>query len=123
MNASSKLHELLKANDFNGVAALLKYYSDVDPTNSEESAVQVLVNRRNDQKYTALHIAIFSRNLAAVKLLVEYGADINAKCHGIPCIHLALSSAVLPQGGVFGRECFSYFKDHPSTDLSCRVIS
>ena len=40
------------------------------------------INKRNHQKYTPLHSAIFARNLEAVEVFLENGADLNAKCHG-----------------------------------------
>jgi len=60
------------------------------------------LNQRDHNKYTALHVAIFSRNLEAVKALLELGIDINAKCHGTPSTHLCISTAALPDGRDFG---------------------
>jgi ankyrin repeat protein len=82
----------------------------------EEDSLHLLLNRRNVDRYTPLHCAIFSRNLDAVKVLIKHGADIDLKCHGTPNIHLALSVATLPGAKNFGLECFHLFVKH---DADC----
>ena len=57
-------------------------------------------------KLTCIYITV--RNIAAVKMLVRYGADVDLKCHGIPPLHLAVATAVQPGGQLFGYECFSF---------------
>jgi ankyrin repeat protein len=32
---------------------------------------------------------------------------VNAKCHNIPCLHLALTATLLPGGKDFGMKCFT----------------
>ena len=82
----------------------------------EEDSLHLLLNRRNVDRYTPLHCAIFSRNLDAVKVLIKHGADIDLKCHGTPNIHLALSVATLPGAKNFGLDCFHLFVKH---DADC----
>ena len=76
------------------------------------------LNVKNEIRYTPLHCAIFSRNFDAVYTLVQNGADVNTKCFGTPCIHLALTIAMLPDGYSFGLNCFQLFLEnvHNVTD-------
>ena len=57
---------------------------------------QRILNRRNSNKYTLLHFAIFNRNTVAFKYLLQAGADANIKCCGTPCLHLIAHSLILP---------------------------
>ena len=82
----------------------------------EEENLHLLLNRRNVDRYTPLHCAIFARNLDAVKVLIKHGADIDLKCHGTPNLHLALSIATLPGAKNFGLDCFHLFVKH---DADC----
>jgi len=82
----------------------------------EEENLHLLLNRRNVDRYTPLHCAIFARNLDAVKVLIKHGADVDLKCHGTPNLHLALSSATLPGAKNFGLECFHLLVKH---DADC----
>ena len=42
---------------------------------------QRILNRKNQNKYTLLHTAIFCRNCDALKQLIELGSDTNIKCN------------------------------------------
>jgi ankyrin repeat protein len=79
------------------------------------------LNIKNEVRYTPLHCAIFSRNYDAVAVLVQNGADVNTKCFGTPCIHLALTIAMLPDGYEFGLNCFNLFLEHID-NLTDKVI-
>eukprot|EP00602_Paraphysomonas_sp_CaronLab_P002589 CAMPEP_0185019948 /NCGR_PEP_ID=MMETSP1103-20130426/2532_1 /TAXON_ID=36769 /ORGANISM="Paraphysomonas bandaiensis, Strain Caron Lab Isolate" /LENGTH=895 /DNA_ID=CAMNT_0027550535 /DNA_START=54 /DNA_END=2741 /DNA_ORIENTATION=- len=69
------------------------------------ATIASIINRRNELKYSALHCAIFARNLETFTFIVESGGDINMKCHGTPPLHLAISTAILPGGFDFGISC------------------
>ncbi len=43
--------------------------------------------------------------MAAVRALVDRGADVDLKCHGTPPIHLCVATAVQPDGERFAFEC------------------
>lgn len=62
------------------------------------------------------------RNIEAIKILVQYGADVDLKCHGIPPLQLALSTAVQPGGQQFGYECFCFLLAHDA-NASCKVVA
>ena len=72
-----------------------------------EDRVQTLLNRKDEKKYSILHIAIFHRNLAVVEALIESGADSDLKCHGTPPLQLAIRTAGQPEGYDFGVSCVS----------------
>lgn len=61
------------------------------------------------------------RNLDMVKLLIQSGADVNIKCCGTPCLHLALVSSLLPEGREFGMDCFAHLLLENSTNLYVKV--
>eukprot|EP00605_Chrysophyceae_sp_TOSAG23-4_P001405 GSChrysophyteH1.ASY1.ANO1.1527.1 assembled CDS len=77
----------------------------------------LILNRRNVDRYSPLHCAIFARNMDACRVLLKYGADINMKCHGTPCLHLALSTAVLPDAKEFGLELFELLISHEKLEV------
>ena len=79
-------------------------------------SLHILLNRRNKDKYTPLHCALFARNLDAMKILIKHRADIDLKCHGTPCLHLALTIATLPGARNFGIEAFNLLVKH---DADC----
>jgi acetoin utilization deacetylase AcuC-like enzyme/ankyrin repeat protein len=72
----------------------------------DQDSMQFLVNRRDSDRYTVLHRAVFARNMEAVKVLTTHGADVNIKCHGTPLLHIALCTAVLPGSREFGLGLF-----------------
>lgn len=90
----------------NASAADLESFFSQFPLDAD--SMQFLVNRRDSDRYTPLHRAVFGRNMEAVKVLCQHGADINIKCHGTPVLHLALSTAVLPGSREFGLELFRF---------------
>ena len=68
----------------------------------DRESLQFLVNRRDQDRYTPLHHAIFRGKLPMMEVLVANGGDVNTKCHVTPSLHLALTSAVLPGNTEFG---------------------
>jgi acetoin utilization deacetylase AcuC-like enzyme/ankyrin repeat protein len=102
------------------VFSLIKAGSSFDELESyltslpiDHENLHLILNRRNVDRYTPFHCAIFARNMDACRVLLKYGADINLKCHGSPCLHLALSTAMLPNGGYnFGIDLFNLLLDN-----------
>lgn len=102
------------------------------------------INRRNEKKYTPLHTALFfrylyfgtlhqictrvfisppcilRRNLDAIEVFIDLGADVNLKCHGTPSIHLAIMIAALPGGLDFGSQAATLILTN-SCDLTAKV--
>ena len=78
----------------------------------------MILNRRDHDKYTALHCAIFARNFQAAQALLKHGADPNLKCHGTPSLHLALASAILPENKEMGLAFFKLFLDNDADTLA-----
>lgn len=58
-----------------------------------------------------LNYLLIIRNLDAVKTLIANGADVDLKCHGTPPLHLALATAILPNGEEFSFACMSALLD------------
>lgn len=46
-----------------------------------------------------------NRNLEVFSTLIEFGSDVNSKCHGTPPLHLSIVTATLPSGYEFGLTC------------------
>ena len=91
---------------------------DADGSNFEaNNALAFVLNKRNALKYAPIHTAIFSRNVEAFMLLIEYGADINLKCHGSPCMHLILATAILPDSHEKMMKCFEYILSNEQLDI------
>lgn len=86
--------------------------------------IAYFLNRKNFQKYNGFHVAIFQRNFAAVKffcgLPLDYGFDINAKCHGTPPLHLLLFVAALPNGLNFAHSSMKVLLENNRYDLSAK---
>jgi acetoin utilization deacetylase AcuC-like enzyme len=55
---------------------------------------------------------LFRRNFPALKALVTNGADVSAKCHATPVLHLALRTAAQPGGDAFGIEAFLFLLEN-----------
>lgn len=51
-------------------------------------------------------------------MLLNFGADANAKCHGIPPLHLTLRTASLPDGHDFGIAAFKSLLQHNANTLA-----
>lgn len=54
-------------------------------------------------------------------MMLDYGVDVNTKCHGTPLLHLALYTIGLPNGQEFGKECFNYMFQIPLCDIAAKV--
>ena len=85
--------EQLVTADAHGKERTLKYYC---PYN---------LNERDGDENTPLHVAIHSRKLEHVKLLLEAGANVHKKSDGSAPLHTAISMAALPQHEQFGYDC------------------
>ncbi len=129
------IHDLCKSE---GSSDSLRAYLTELASDSAEK-VQILLSEKDDSKYTPLHVAIFERlvaglvidaynfyhswfsNLTAVNILIEFGADVNVKCHGTPCLQLALRVGAQPDGFDFGFACFRLLMSSPDISLSAKV--
>ena len=61
-----------------GAEDIENYVTSVTASMGDSSYLRSLINKRNSpQKYTPLHVAIFSRNMDAVKAFVSMGVS----CH------------------------------------------
>lgn len=70
MSESEIFHRLAKYN----AADIQNYVRSVTESMGDGSYLRSLINKRNSpQKYTPLHVAIFSRNMDAVKAFVDMG--------------------------------------------------
>jgi ankyrin repeat protein len=87
-------------------------FSSAAVLEENEYLVRYQLNRRNGLRYTALHTSIFSRNLNSLIALVDLGCDVNLKCFGTPCLHIALGVSALPGGLDFGLAAFAYLLPH-----------
>eukprot|EP00522_Entomoneis_paludosa_P010281 CAMPEP_0172442002 /NCGR_PEP_ID=MMETSP1065-20121228/2480_1 /TAXON_ID=265537 /ORGANISM="Amphiprora paludosa, Strain CCMP125" /LENGTH=1034 /DNA_ID=CAMNT_0013191647 /DNA_START=121 /DNA_END=3225 /DNA_ORIENTATION=+ len=65
----------------------------------------VALNEKDEDENTALHVAIHSRKLEHVKLLLEMGASFRLKCDGSFAIHTAISMGSVRQHQQFAYEC------------------
>ncbi len=70
MSESEIFHRLAKYS----AEDIKNYVNSVTESMGDSSYLRSFINRRNSpQKYTPLHVAIFSRNMDAVKAFVELG--------------------------------------------------
>jgi ankyrin repeat protein len=120
MDIGSKIHELIKAGDNEGLSSLLSHIKSGE-LNSYVSAEDI-VNQKNKKKHSPLHEAIFRRDLAAVTLLVQCYADCNLKCHGTPALHLLITLSQLPDGYDFSNSALSCLLEMESIVLDAKVI-
>lgn len=63
------------------------------------------LDERDTDQNTAIHVAILSRKLEHVKLLISAGASIHKKCDGSPPVHAAISVGSIPKHTQFGYDC------------------
>jgi hypothetical protein len=70
------------------------------------------VNLKTDTGYTPLHLAFFQRNLPLAKLLIEAGADVNARDYkGNNLMHILLKGSLFPsQYGGMGSASLDHWK-------------
>ena len=54
----------------------------------------------------------------AVRVLLEHGADVNLKCHGTPPIHLAVATAIQPNGEAFGFDSLAFMLEKEANVLA-----
>ena len=70
MSENEIFHRLAKYN----AADIQNYVTSVTESMGDSSYLRSLINKRNSpQKYTPLHVAIFSRNMDAVKAFINIG--------------------------------------------------
>ena len=96
------LHEVAKKGTADQLENVLDQLRAQLGGEDPSAVLRHVLGRRDDKKYTILQNAIFGRNLAVLPGLLAAGCDVNAKCFGTPCIHIAVSVAALPDGYDFG---------------------
>lgn len=69
------------------------------------------LNERDNDENTALHVAILSRKLEHIKLLLEAGASVHKKSDGSPPLHAAISVGSVPQNKEFAFQCVQVLHD------------
>ena len=77
------------------------------------------LNERDDDENTPIHVAIHSRKLECVRLLLEAGASVHKKSDGSPPVHTAISIGALPQHEQFGYDCLVLLSEFEA-DLSAK---
>lgn len=59
----------------------------------------------------------YYRNVGVLKVFIDFGADINIKCHGTPVLHLILTLAILPDSFQIAMEMFEIISSHTDIDI------
>uniref|UniRef100_A0A7S2R760 Histone deacetylase domain-containing protein n=1 Tax=Mucochytrium quahogii TaxID=96639 RepID=A0A7S2R760_9STRA len=72
----------------------------------EEEHLQRLLERKDAEGCTALHVSVLSGKLEAFKTLVKLGASLQRKCNEIPIGHVILGVGSVPKHKVFALEAF-----------------
>jgi ankyrin repeat protein len=84
-----------------------------------ERDLDIHVNERDEDENTALHIAILSRKLDHVKVLLEAGASFRLRCDGSLPIHTAISMGAVLANRQFSYECVVTLHEH-GADLTAK---
>jgi len=101
--------------------------TDSQPTEEDEKPAQKKIqyycpynlDERDSDENTALHIAIISRKLEHVRLLLEAGASVHKRSDGSPPVHAAISIGAIPQHATFANECVQLLFEKEA-DLTAR---
>lgn len=80
---------------------------------------EIVINERDEDENTPLHVAIHARKLAHAKLLLEAGASVRMRCDGSLPIHTAISMGGLKEHAQFAYECVVLLREH-GADLSAK---
>ena len=111
---ASDFIDIVKSSSIDQIKQIIEHIRGLE---NSDSLILAMVNKKDYQKYSPVHIAIFSRNFCLLELLLQSGADVNAKCHGTPIIHLITTTFSLPNGAEFVKHCYPYILNHPMHDL------
>lgn len=84
-----------------------------------ERDLDIHINERDEDENTALHVAILSRKLDHVKLLLEAGASFRLRCDGSLPIHTAISVGAVLASRQFSYECAVSLHEH-GADLTSK---
>lgn len=79
----------------------------------------VMINERDDDENTPIHIAIHSRKLDHVRVLLEARASCRLKCDGSYPVHTAISLGSIRPHRQFAYDCFVLLHEH-GADLSVK---
>jgi ankyrin repeat protein len=77
------------------------------------------INERDDDENTPLHVAIHTRKLEHIKLLLQAGASVYKKCDGSPPIHTAISIGSVAKHAQFAYEATVVLTEN-GADLSSK---
>lgn len=80
---------------------------------------EIVINERDEDENTALHVAIHARKLTHAKLLLEAGASVRMRCDGSLPIHTAISMGGLKEHAQFAYECAVLLREHRA-DLTAK---
>lgn len=80
---------------------------------------EILLNEKDEDENTALHIAIHARKLEHTRILLEAGASVRIRSDGSLPIHTAISMGSLRTHTQFSYECVVLLKEH-GADLSMK---
>ena len=116
----AQLEEFFSSDSFPAYPAESVDDAAVDSAEIMRMRVGYVIDKRNNLKYTPLQSAIFARNVDAVELFIELGADINLKCHGTPILHLVISIVALVDGKEFGLTCLNLLLKHSTIDTTAK---
>jgi ankyrin repeat protein len=70
------------------------------------------INERDSDENTAIHVAILSRKLEHVTLLVEAGASVHKKSDGSPPMHSAISIGSIAKHAQFAYDCVVFLSEN-----------
>lgn len=73
---------------------------------------QIKLNARDEDENTPIHIAIHTRKLEHVKILLEAGASHRMRCDGSAPIHLSISMGAVRAHVQFAYECVVLLHEH-----------
>ena len=105
---SKEKHQVLERQgqpQENGADPLAKGSSNEKKIKEQRFYCPHNLNERDGDENTPIHVAIHSRKLEHVKLLLEAGANVHKKSDGSAPIHTAISIAALQQHEQFGYDC------------------
>jgi acetoin utilization deacetylase AcuC-like enzyme/ankyrin repeat protein len=75
------------------------------------------VNEKDDDMCTPLHVAILNGHLEAVKILLDNGARVAAKCDGCPALHMAVCVGSHPEHATFATPAVQLLVSHGAVVL------
>jgi ankyrin repeat protein len=115
------LHDLVESLENEKLRQVLQKQEAGDEENTEENGekydVVYSLDSKDDDRCTPLHVAILSRNLDAMSIILEFGEKydvLSDNCNGSPILHLLLSVVSLKENRItsFGMKAFQLLASH-----------